>query len=70
MCDAISRLPTWVCGAWAGQFRELFKFPAVIPVWRSVKSTRVKNEVRDALLVSVGLAIAMFALASFASSHF
>jgi hypothetical protein len=35
-----------------------------------LRSTRVKNEVRDALLVSVGLAIAMFALASFASSHF
>jgi hypothetical protein len=49
--------------------RELFVGPPVIFLMAWKQPRRKKNELRDALLVSLTLAVTMFALAMFASAH-
>jgi hypothetical protein len=49
--------------------RSRFTISSVMFLMAKVKSKRAKNEVRDALLVSLGLAVIMFTLALAVRAH-
>jgi hypothetical protein len=48
---------------------EPFRRCSVIPSMAQHRPTRKKNELRDALLVSLALAVTMFSLAMIAGAH-